>query len=180
MVLYESHSVMHGRPFPYTGKYYANVFIHFEPDPDLIENVDELPIYILEGSREAKKFRAGEYDGMIPSPNAKRLKEVHDENRHHSHGAAGDGDLDALIKMAKKDMTALFVEDSNGWQPIHEAARSGHEDVVEFLAEQGADVNARTNIGHSVLQIVADFWGQDDPLYEYLEDLGALEMAPEL
>lgn len=31
MVLYESHSVIHGRPFPLKGNYYANLFIHFEP-----------------------------------------------------------------------------------------------------------------------------------------------------
>ena len=32
MVLYESHTVLHGRPFPMKGRYVANVFIHFEPD----------------------------------------------------------------------------------------------------------------------------------------------------
>ena len=31
MVLYESHSVIHGRPFPLNGSHYANVFVHFEP-----------------------------------------------------------------------------------------------------------------------------------------------------
>lgn len=31
MVLYESHSVIHGRPFPLNGKFYANIFVHFEP-----------------------------------------------------------------------------------------------------------------------------------------------------
>ena len=31
MVLYESHSVLHGRPFPLEGRYYANVFVHFKP-----------------------------------------------------------------------------------------------------------------------------------------------------
>lgn len=31
MVLYESHSVLHGRPFPLKGKYFANIFVHFEP-----------------------------------------------------------------------------------------------------------------------------------------------------
>ena len=31
MVLYESHSVLHGRPFPLKGRFYANIFIHFEP-----------------------------------------------------------------------------------------------------------------------------------------------------
>lgn len=31
MVLYESHSIIHGRPFPLKGRYYANIFVHFEP-----------------------------------------------------------------------------------------------------------------------------------------------------
>lgn len=31
MALYESHSVLHGRPFPLKGKYFANIFVHFEP-----------------------------------------------------------------------------------------------------------------------------------------------------
>jgi prolyl 4-hydroxylase len=30
MVLYESHSVLHGRPFPLKGRFMANIFIHFE------------------------------------------------------------------------------------------------------------------------------------------------------
>lgn len=29
MVLYESHSVMHGRPFPLKGKFYANVYVDY-------------------------------------------------------------------------------------------------------------------------------------------------------
>lgn len=31
MVLYESHSVIHGRPYPLQGNHFANVFVHFEP-----------------------------------------------------------------------------------------------------------------------------------------------------
>jgi prolyl 4-hydroxylase len=31
MLLYESHSVIHGRPYALKGSYYANVFVHFEP-----------------------------------------------------------------------------------------------------------------------------------------------------
>jgi hypothetical protein len=46
MVLYESHTTLHGRPFPMKGRFYANVFVHFSPfdhdeqnenDPKLIE-----------------------------------------------------------------------------------------------------------------------------------------------
>lgn len=31
MVLYESHSIIHGRPFALKGKFFANIFVHFEP-----------------------------------------------------------------------------------------------------------------------------------------------------
>jgi hypothetical protein len=31
MVMYESHSVLHGRPFPLKGRFLANIFVHFEP-----------------------------------------------------------------------------------------------------------------------------------------------------
>lgn len=31
MVLYESHSTLHGRPFPMKGRFYANLFVHFSP-----------------------------------------------------------------------------------------------------------------------------------------------------
>eukprot|EP00956_Cyclotella_meneghiniana_P010808 scaffold15119_cov63-Cyclotella_meneghiniana.AAC.7 len=31
MILYESHSVLHGRPFALEGEYYANIFVHFKP-----------------------------------------------------------------------------------------------------------------------------------------------------
>ena len=31
MVLYESHAILHGRPFPLQGDIYANLFLHFEP-----------------------------------------------------------------------------------------------------------------------------------------------------
>lgn len=31
MVLYESHSILHGRPYPLKGRFFANCFLHFEP-----------------------------------------------------------------------------------------------------------------------------------------------------
>lgn len=31
MILYEGHSVIHGRPYPFQGHFYANLFVHFEP-----------------------------------------------------------------------------------------------------------------------------------------------------
>ena len=41
-VLYESHTVLHGRPFPLKGRFYANVFVHFIPiDHDQVNEHDK-------------------------------------------------------------------------------------------------------------------------------------------
>lgn len=75
MVLYESGTLIHARPFALQGKYYANVFCHFEPtgrrlkdvnDPDMVydseanpagyQNGVRLPPYIIPGSDEALNF----------------------------------------------------------------------------------------------------------------------------
>lgn len=40
-VLYESHTLLHGRPFPLKGRFYANVFVHFIPiDHDQVNEQD--------------------------------------------------------------------------------------------------------------------------------------------
>ena len=176
MILYESHSLMHGRPFPFQGRYYANLMIHFELDPN---SYTGLPPYIQKGSKEANKFLAGEYKDTIPSLEyMKSIQEKH--SRRKSHDAAVYGNLDALIRIAKEDPASLYAPDVNGWQPIHEGAREGHVDIVEFLLDQGADINAKTGGGQSVLSIVADFLGKDNRLYKYLRAHGALELGPEL
>lgn len=43
MVLYESHTVLHGRPTPLNGSFYANIFVHFEPiDHAAMNNRDHM------------------------------------------------------------------------------------------------------------------------------------------
>ena len=71
MVLYESHSVIHGRPFPMQGRFYANVFAHFEPigplDPDDpsdgYDPTTDLPPYLIPGSKWEKEWRKSNPDG---------------------------------------------------------------------------------------------------------------------
>lgn len=52
MVLYESHSLIHGRPFPLKGNYYANVFVHYEVIGSKSEDGE---IYLDEGGRESRE-----------------------------------------------------------------------------------------------------------------------------
>jgi prolyl 4-hydroxylase len=58
MVLYESHSVIHGRPFPLKGDLFVNVFVHFEPtDTSSYDPKIGLPPYIIPGSAWAKAWK---------------------------------------------------------------------------------------------------------------------------
>lgn len=172
MVLYESHSVLHGRPFELKGRYAAYLFLYFVPLPteeQLKENA--LPPYILKESTLAKAWEEGVYDNIIPgSPKAHW-------GQHEAHDAAGDGDLEALIRIAQNDIHSLHAKDNNGWEPIHEAVRAGNEAVIEFLHAQGADLNALTHSssgkGLSVLDIALDFWDHDSSFISWLRSLGA-------
>lgn len=127
LVLYESHSIVHGRPFPLKGRFFANIFVHFEPT---------------------------------------KPKTVHQ--------AAQTGDLEALKDASKDDVTLLYDKDENLWQAIHEAARYGYLNIMEFLVQNGADVNALTSGGQTPLDIAASFHDLNHPIVELLVDLGGL------
>ena len=186
MVLYESHSLIHGRPFPLKGRYYANIFIHFQPTGKLLHERetpvatdagdDGLPIYILRGSPEEDHWLQQHPQRLRESPAAAAtpLQQI-------AHAAA-TGDVDTIAQFASTDKQLLHQTDKNGWMPIHEAARGGHVDVVMLLVEHGADINARTHAGEgsSPLNLAVENHGLEHELVEYLSSLGALNIGPEL
>ena len=68
MVLYESHSVIHGRPFPMRGNYFANCFIHYEPiEPlegeSLYDPALDIPPYLIPDSKWMFKWKQMYPDG---------------------------------------------------------------------------------------------------------------------
>jgi len=191
MVLYESGSLIHGRPFPLKGRFYANIFIHFEPtgkplhatNNDYlteIEALNGLAPYILPGSPEEANWRRNNPGGWNrPSPSAP----IQQIQSPEGHLAAQQGDINRLTELARAKPKALHAKDVNGWQPIHEAARAGHTDVVRLLVKHGADVNARTGHngeGNSVLNLAAHFLDEDHELLYYLDTIGARDIEPEL
>lgn len=134
--------------------------------------------YILPGSPEEENWRKRNKNGWRqPSPSS-----AAGANRPETHTAAQQGDVDKLAKIAAKNARLLQSKDQNGWQPIHEAARSGHKDTVELLVENGVDMNARTweNKGASPLNLAIKTHGEDHPVSLYLQSLGALDIEPEL
>lgn len=164
MVLYESHSIIHGRPFPLKGRYFANVFIHFEPDSSMQHEAGvSLPPYVLEGSVEAKK--------LTHNQELNKVREKAQHNSQHSvHVAARDEDIRFLKKLVKAEEGIINREDSNGWQPIHEAARAGNVEILQYIIQQGGDIYHRTNLGtgQSPLDIAMASLREDHPAVKLL------------
>jgi prolyl 4-hydroxylase len=179
MVLYESHSVIHGRPYPLNGNYYANLFLHFEPfsytanqeqrnmgqqnsrkktakelfeqaaaKQDTYTNKEsegDLPHYIEAGTQQAMQWLQDYVFYRLAPKKKKAFRRT--SGVKEAHMVAASGNLEELKNVAAEDPESLHASDSNGWKPIHEAARSGRTNIMEYLVEEGADVNERTNDG---------------------------------
>eukprot|EP00985_Skeletonema_marinoi_P000717 scaffold252_cov204-Skeletonema_marinoi.AAC.5 len=190
MVLYESHSLIHGRPFSLKGRYFANIFIHFQPTGKLLRERDtpiltdaddeDLPIYILRGSPEEDHWLQ-----QHPSKQHIRVREspaAAATPLEQIAQAAATGDVNTIAQFAATEKHLLHQTDKNGWMPIHEAARGGHMDVVKLLVEHGVDINSRTHSGKgsTPMKLAVDSHGLEHELVEYFSSLGALNIGPEL
>lgn len=203
MVLYESHSVLHGRPFPLKGRHYANIFIHFEPTGHSLRHeakeaheeaqagpqyklggheadADGLPPYIQRGSVEEERWFRSHPNKKGSGRREKR--ESFTTGSTPAHRAAQDGDAAALGRVIDKLEHLLDAKDANGWTPLHEGARGGHEEVVRLLVERGANINERTKEGRGETPL---YWsikenGEDHPVSQLLLSLGALNVGPDL
>mmetsp|Transcript_7159 Transcript_7159/g.8293 ORF Transcript_7159/g.8293 Transcript_7159/m.8293 type:complete len:475 (+) Transcript_7159:72-1496(+) len=204
MVLYESHSVIHGRPFPLKGRYFANLFVHFEPtghtlrhhnhETDAGEDVDRkyreannrgsgghevdqdgLPSYIIAGTPEETHWRQSHPNGQ------KSKRKSSTTGSTVAHLAAQEGDIETLKIEVKKKKGIVHTRDKNGWMPIHEGARGGHLEVVKYLVNNGADINAiTTSGGGSALYYAKKKFEADHPMVTFLESLGGIEIGPDL
>jgi prolyl 4-hydroxylase len=208
MVLYESHSILHGRPFPLNGNFYANIFVHYSPigHDENNKHITELGPskigLVKEIIPRIPPARASGHEGDNHDPDTlDRHRSNHDADNHGQlrgqvtkqedvliesdvvepldgqtalHIAAQSGDFDEARRLLDgASPTLLHARDANNWQPIHEAARAGHLNILKFLVELGADVSARTINGGSPL-----FWAQQGgensrAAVEYLESIGA-------
>ncbi|KAL7567033.1 hypothetical protein ACA910_019956 [Epithemia clementina (nom. ined.)] len=183
MVLYESGSLIHSRPFALKGEYFANIFVHFEPTgrplgdttDDYLETLDDFfPPYLLKDSPEAAYWANSHPHGWRkPSPSAP----IQDSNSPAAHHAAATGDIEQLRDISRKNKKALQHRDDNGWEPIHEAVRGGHSAAVEFLVKEGGvNINTRTGRygnGVSPLHLALEFLEPSDSIITFLLSSGA-------
>lgn len=183
MVLYEGHSTIHGRPFAMNGSYYANAFISFEPTGRGINPKDgeytgthakqgDLPPFLIPNSPEESVWRE-------ENPNGWQYKDPLDYatiEASSAHLAAAVGNVAGLQDVAVRGNPGLLHEpDSNGWRPIHEAAFAGHRRAVEFLLQNGADINALTSSGQTPLNLVVmQEYMKAHPIVDFLTENGAI------
>jgi prolyl 4-hydroxylase len=140
---------------------------------------EDFPPYIIRGSPEEANWRARHPHGWkVPSPSSAKAGDTKPE----AHAAAQQGDVEKLAKIAAKNARLLQQKDKNGWQPLHEATRAGSKEAVEFLVNQGVDVNARTwaDKGSSALNLAIKTHGENHPVVLYLHGVGAEDYEPEL
>ncbi|MCX6558445.1 MAG: ankyrin repeat domain-containing protein, partial [Candidatus Aminicenantes bacterium] len=71
------------------------------------------------------------------------------------HKAASAGDLETVKRLLEQNPKLLQEMDENGRTPLHWACRGVHFDLVKYLVERGADVNARDNGAMAPLHSVA-------------------------
>lgn len=179
LVLYESHSIIHSRPFPLKGRFMANVFIHFEPVQKIggaVEYAGDLPPYLIPGSPEEPNWRRSHPNGH------KLLKDRQfTTGSTEAHQAASAGDFESLQNIIVKNPSLITVRDKNGWTPLMEAVRRGDLDSVAFLLERGSEMNARygsNGDGGSVLFLAKTFHGDNHPVVSLLESRGAKHYLP--
>jgi len=188
MVFYESHSIIHGRPFPFSGNYFANVFVHFEPiGPLLPDNVDGTSLSRFVDSRVFDTTKKVIPPYLVPgSPWEPEWRQVNPDGWHVLRDpwiAIHRGDLPTLRYMVTLNPQLVHAnaddeEEEGGWQPLFAACRRGELDIVQFLVEQGANVNAIADEDSSEalispLVICNQYHGADSAVSVYLRSQGA-------
>lgn len=71
------------------------------------------------------------------------------------HVAAAHGFYDVAAFLLRCGVSPN-VRDNDLWQPMHAAACWAQADLIELLAEYGADVNAKTSSGETALDLCED------------------------
>ncbi len=88
------------------------------------------------------------------------------------HEAVKTGDLQKVQELIKNDPDLVNLKDISGRTPLHWAARNDHLNIVKFLVNNGADVNAEDNQGISPL-FYSVWLGGNYEIAECLVNIGA-------
>jgi prolyl 4-hydroxylase len=189
MVLYESHSVLHGRPYPLQGNFMANVFIHFEPIGPLkgeLEYNGILPPYIVDGTPDAEHWRLQHPEGhkLMSNRHGRMIAEDGAEllTAHHLAADLNGSRYDELVVHLDANPGDVIVRDGNGWTALAEAIRTGHVRTVQLLLERGSAPNAKigpNGEAGSLLWLAIEEWGENHEVVQLLQQWNATVVEPD-
>lgn len=142
----ESHSVLHGRPFPLKGRYMANLFVHFEPIGHSLRHNAEQGRGLDDAHNKYRDSLARGHGGhenemaenglppyVIPgTPEERHWRQTHPggfKSKKNSattgsqqtiaHFAAQTGNIQQLELEVKNNKDVVNAKDHNGWTPLH-------------------------------------------------------------
>ncbi len=87
------------------------------------------------------------------------------------HDAAGQGDLATIRTLLSESPDLVQSKDERGGTPLHSSSFGGHLEVVKFLLQKGADIEAVNGRGFTSLQLAA--YGGHRDVVQYLLEKGA-------
>lgn len=142
MVLYESHSILHGRPFPLVGRFYANIFIHFEPSGIPLPGREDPRIHDppLDTKRELKT------DTDTDTERDPDFDEDFDEEPAEDEQEESQPEIPVYIMPGSDEAKSWLRKNPNGWEkndvtdfgtgstPAHRAAMSGDVTTLRNIA----------------------------------------------
>lgn len=188
MVLYESHSTLHGRPFKLKGRFYANVFVHFAPvdhfeqqklDEKLREERAKHPIKSPDVIREENEA-AKEIEAALKVLKGKRIggheQSQHDEEviNKHKQDIRNENSKKVLDENDIDENTSSKDDDTpKGQTDLHIAAGEGSlQKCIKILGNKQTDIiTARDENGWQAIHEAAR--GGHLDVLKYLIEKGA-------
>ncbi|XP_033919029.1 protein phosphatase 1 regulatory subunit 16A [Melopsittacus undulatus] len=133
---------------------------------DLCE--DEATLDCLESAMAAQGITQEKIEEARAAPERRMLEEIRslldagedlDAPRGHGatllHVAAANGYLEAA-ELLLEHRAGIAVRDWDGWEPLHAAACWGQLPLLELLVAHGADLNSKTDLDETPLDVSAD------------------------
>jgi hypothetical protein len=125
-------------------------------------------------------FGLSDGDEIKKDQNANLEKEEPAHETTLLHEMAANGDLEGVRMALKLNKSELSVQDFNLWQPLHEATRNGHLEVVKELVKGGASLDTVTLKGCTPLGWARKTHGDTHKVIGYLQDLDAPDFCHDI
>jgi len=146
------------RPLNWSAFFGHREFIDF-----LLDNKAEFDLTGAKGMeilRKAAQCGAARLFQSIAEKGASLLADGN-ANNLTMYTAISGGSLEIVKMLMARDIPVKHFRDFKGWRPIHQAALNGHSAMIEFLVNNGADLNVRTPSGKSAYNIAGEAGRKD-------------------